>query len=85
MDWDQSPKTALRIQDIIWKYKGVNVSFRASQVVLVVKNLPASAGDARDVGLILGQEDPLEEGMATYSSIPAWRIHGQRNLMGCNP
>ena len=22
----------------------------------------------------LGQEDPLEEGMATYSSIPAWRI-----------
>ena len=21
-----------------------------------------------------GQEDPLEEGMATYSSIPAWRI-----------
>ena len=22
----------------------------------------------------LGQEDPLEEGVATYSSIPAWRI-----------
>ena len=22
----------------------------------------------------LGQEDPLEEGMATYSSILAWRI-----------
>ena len=22
----------------------------------------------------LGQEDPLEEGMATLSSIPAWRI-----------
>ena len=22
----------------------------------------------------LGQEDPLEEGMATYCSIPAWRI-----------
>ena len=22
----------------------------------------------------LGQEDPLEEGMATRSSIPAWRI-----------
>ena len=26
----------------------------ASQVVLVVKNLPASAGDARDAGLIPG-------------------------------
>ena len=22
----------------------------------------------------LGREDPLEEGMATHSSIPAWRI-----------
>ena len=28
----------------------------------------------------LGQEDPLEEGMATHSSIPAWRIHGHRSL-----
>ena len=29
----------------------------------------------------LGWEDPLEEGMATHSSIPAWRIpHGQRSL-----
>ena len=29
-------------------------SSRASQVVLVVKNLPANAGDARDVGSIPG-------------------------------
>ena len=28
----------------------------------------------RDAGLIPGQEDPLEEGMATHSSILAWRI-----------
>ena len=40
----------------------------------VVKNLPASAGEVRDMGLILGQEDPLEEGMATHSSILALRI-----------
>ena len=39
----------------------------ASQVALVVKNLPANAGD-------LGQEDPLEMEMATHSSILAWRI-----------
>ena len=83
----------------------------ASQVALVVKNLPADAGDTRDAGLIpglgrspregngnllqyswaslviqmnltamqeiwvpsLGQEDPLEEGMATHPSILAWR------------
>ena len=28
----------------------------------------------------LGCEDPLENGMATPSSILAWRIHGQRSL-----
>ena len=27
-----------------------------------------------DQGLILGREDPLEKGMATHSSILAWRI-----------
>ena len=37
----------------------------------MVKNLPAIA---RDMGLILGQEDPLEKQMATYSSILAWEI-----------
>ena len=86
----------------------------ASQVALVVKKLPADAGDTRDAGLIsglrrspgegndnllqyswvslvvqmiknppamqeiwvpsLGQEDSLEEGMASHSSILAWRI-----------
>ena len=39
-----------------------------------VKNLPAKAGDLRDASVILGQEDPLEEGMATHSSVLAWRI-----------
>ena len=47
---------------------------RASQVVLVVKNLPANAGDVRDVSLIPGSEDPLEEEMATHSNILAWEI-----------
>ena len=45
-----------------------------SQVVLVVKNLPASAGDVRDMSSIPGLEAPLEEGMAAHSSILAWRI-----------
>ena len=30
--------------------------YRASQVVLVVKNQPANAGDIRDVGSIIGSE-----------------------------
>ena len=38
----------------------------------VVKNPPAKAGDA---GSTPGQEDPLEEEMATHSSIiSAWKI-----------
>ena len=40
-------------------------------MALVVKNLPANAGDTVDMGLILGQEEPLEEGMTTLSSIRA--------------
>ena len=40
----------------------------------MVKNLPASAGDVRDMSSTPGSEDPLEEGMATHSSILAWRI-----------
>ena len=33
----------------------------------------------------LGWEDLLEKGMATYSSILAWRIPGKRSLAGYNP
>ena len=34
----------------------------------------------------LGQEDPLEEGMATLSSVPCLEnSHGQRRLAGYSP
>ena len=33
----------------------------------------------------LGQEDTLEEGVATHSHILVWRIHGQRSLAGYGP
>ena len=39
----------------------------------VVKNTPANAGHTRDIGLIPGLEDSLEEEMATHSSILAWK------------
>ena len=45
-----------------------------SHVAQVVKSSPASVEDVKDMGSILGQEDPLEEGMAVHSSILAWRI-----------
>ena len=53
-------------------------AFGVSQVVLMVKNLLANAGDIkrrqRDVGSIPGSGRSPEEDMATYSSILAWRI-----------
>ena len=42
----------------------------ASQVVLVVQNPPASAGEVWS----LSWDDPLEEGMTVPSTILAWRI-----------
>ena len=41
---------------------------------MVVKNLPANGGDARDVGSIPGSGRPPGEGNATCSSIPVWKI-----------
>ena len=40
----------------------------------MVKNLSAYAGDLRDVGSVPRSGRPPEEGMATHSSILAWRI-----------
>ena len=47
---------------------------RVSQVARLVKNSCASTEDIRDVGLIPGLGRYLEKGMATHSSILAWRI-----------
>ena len=47
----------------------------ASQVTLVVKNLPANAGDVRDAGLIPESGRSLGEG----NDNP---FHGQRRLVG---
>ena len=42
--------------------------------MLVVKNPPVNTGDIRDVGSIPGLGRSLEVGMATHSSILAWRM-----------
>ena len=46
----------------------------ASKVALVVKNLPANAGDVRGADLIPGSGRSTGGGHATHSSILAWRI-----------
>ena len=48
----------------------------------MVKNPPANAGDPVRS---LGRGDPLEEGMATHSSILPRESHGQRSLVGYSP
>ena len=53
-------------------YKLLNLG--AAQVVPVIKNLPSISGDLRMGVWSPGQEDPLEEEMATHSSILAWKI-----------
>ena len=40
----------------------------------MVKNLPAMQESQEIQVQSLGREDPLEEGMATHSSILTWRI-----------
>ena len=52
----------------------LNVEKRASPAALVVKDLPANAGDIKMPVQSLGWGDPREEGRATHSSLLAWRI-----------
>ena len=47
---------------------------RAFQAAQVVKNPPSSADTEEEQVQSPGQEDPLEEGMASCSRILAWRI-----------
>ena len=65
------------INMLLWHHKHMVAELpslrgkRASLVAHTVKNLPAM----HEIQLwSLGQEDPLEKGMATHSSILAWRI-----------
>ena len=52
----------------------------ASQVALVVKKPPV--GDIRDTDRSLVYEEPLEEGIATHSSILAWSTPQREELGG---
>ena len=75
-------KTFLRISCILWALP----SLRAS---LVKEDGKKSVHNAGDLVQPLGQEDPLERGLATHSSILAWRIPwteepgGLYGLWGC--
>ena len=56
------------VDDLVYEY---TILKGASRVAQTVKNLPV----VRETWVrSLGWEDPLEKGMATHSSILAWRI-----------
>ena len=54
-------------------------------MALVVRNLPANAGDVRDVGLVpsSGRSPGVE--LATHSCILAWKIQWTEGLVGNTP
>ena len=63
------PKETSYTYSLHYYYSNNTVIIGASLVAQMVKNLPAM----QDTPVrFLGQEDPLEEGMAAHSSILAW-------------
>ena len=58
---------------------------RASQVALVVKNMPANAGDVRDMGSIPGLERSLREGNGILLLFLPAESHGPGSLAGYSP
>ena len=56
-----------------WGFPGV-ILIGASQMALVVENVPANAGDIRDVGSIPGSERSPGGGHGNPVSTLAWRI-----------
>ena len=50
-----------------------------------VKILPPTQETQEMWAWSLGQEDPLEEEMASHSSVLPWKTHGQRSLAGYSP
>ena len=58
-----------------WNFDCRKLCVPSSQMALVVKNPPASAGEVkRQLVRSLDLEDPLEKDMTIHSSVLAWRI-----------
>ena len=76
--WDEHLFTTCKISWSI-SNKDVLLKLVASLMAQLVNNLLAMQ---KTWIRTLGQEDPLEKGMATHSSSLAWESWGQRNLAG---
>ena len=60
------------------------ISTTPSQVVLVIKNPPAKAGDVRDAGSIPGSGRSLKRERHHFRSL-AWEIPWTEELVGYSP
>ena len=69
-------------EDLSWDSKISWVNLRASQVVIVVKNPPANAGDVRDMSLIPGLRRSAEEGNGNPFQYSWLESSGERSLVG---
>ena len=62
------------------------MSLREREVMVLGVKDPPPAQEVEEARVpSLGREDPLEEGMATHSSILPGESHGQRSLAGYGP
>ena len=74
--------------------KSLTAGWLISECLCQTPGLPGGAsseepacqcGAGRDAFSVPGQEDPLEEGLATRSSVLAWRVPWRQELAGCSP
>ena len=78
--WEENPSVSLFCTATWMRNKDVQCSplrFGGLSVIedgSVGKASPFSVGDTGNWVQSMGQEDPMEKGMATHSSVPAWRI-----------
>ena len=62
-------------------YEDISQQYRASQVVLLIKNLPANAGDRTDMDSIFGSGRSPEGGHGNPLQYSCLENHGQRSLV----
>ena len=73
------------LSELTWEKNPMKTRYRASQAALVLKNPPTNAGDTRALGSIPWLGFPLEEEMASHSSILAWKIPWTEEHGGLQP
>ena len=68
-----------------WEIRVFYEPIRASQMVIVVKNLPANAGNIRDAGSIPVGKMPWTRARQPTPVFLPGESHGQRSLAGYSP